>query len=124
MTILVTGGTGFVGPKVVHALRAEERPVRVLARKPDKQDQLRAWGCELVQGDMTDADSLRRAVEGCEAVVHLVAVPPFADPKATQRVMEQGTRDLLAAAKEAGVGRFALMSALGTSERTKDLAAY
>jgi NADH dehydrogenase len=124
MTILVTGGTGFVGPNVVHALRAEERPVRVLARKPDKQDQLRAWGCELVQGDMTDADSLRRAVEGCEAVVHLVAVAPFADPKATQRVMEQGTRDLLTAAKEAGVGRFALMSALGTSERTKDLAPY
>jgi uncharacterized protein YbjT (DUF2867 family) len=124
MTILVTGGTGFVGPKVVHALRAEERPVRVLARKPDKQDQLRAWGCELVQGDMTDADSLRRAVEGCEAVVHLVAVAPFADPKATQRVMEQGTRDLVTAAKEAGVGRFALMSALGTSERTKDLAPY
>jgi NADH dehydrogenase len=124
MTVLVTGGTGFVGPKVVHALRAEERPVRVLARKPDKQGQLRAWGCELVQGDMTDADSLRRAVEGCGAVVHLVALPPFADPKATQRVMEQGTRDLAAAAKEAGVGHFALMSALGTSERTKDLAAY
>jgi uncharacterized protein YbjT (DUF2867 family) len=124
MTILVTGGTGFVGPHIVHALRAEERPVRVLARKPDKQGQLRAWGCELVEGDMSDANSLRRAVEGCEAVVHLVALPPFADPKATQRVMEQGTRDLVAAAMEAGVGRFALMSALGTSERTKDLAAY
>ena len=124
MTILVTGGTGFVGPKVVHALRAEERPVRVLARKPDKQSQLRAWGCELARGDMTDAGSLRRAVEGCEAVVHLVAVPPFADPKATQRVMEQGTRELVTAAKEAGVTRFVLMSALGTSEQTKDLAAY
>jgi uncharacterized protein YbjT (DUF2867 family) len=124
MTVLVTGGTGFVGPKVVHALRAEERPVRVLARKPEKQNRLRAWGCELVQGDMTDADSLRRAVEGCEAVVHLVAVPPFADPKATRRAMEQGTRDLVSAAKEAGIGRFALMSALGTSEQTKDLAAY
>jgi uncharacterized protein YbjT (DUF2867 family) len=124
MTILVTGGTGFVGPKVVHALRAEERPVRVLARKPDKQDRLRAWGCELAQGDMTDTDSLRRAVEGCETVVHLVALPPFADPKATQRVMERGTRDLVTAAKESGVTRFALMSALGTSEQTKDLAAY
>ena len=72
--ILVTGGTGFVGPKVVHALRAEDRPVRVLARRPDKQEQLRAWGCELVQGDMADPDSLRRATEGCEAVVHLVAI--------------------------------------------------
>jgi uncharacterized protein YbjT (DUF2867 family) len=124
MTVLVTGGTGFVGPKIVHALRAADRPVRVLARKPEKQERLRAWGCEVVQGDMTDAESLKRAVAGCEAVVHLVSLPPFADPKATQLVMEQGTRDLLAAAKEAGVRRFVLMSALGVTEETRDRSAY
>jgi uncharacterized protein YbjT (DUF2867 family) len=124
MTVLVTGGTGFVGPKVVHALRAEDRPVRVLARKPDKQEQMRAWGCEVVQGDMTDAASLRRAVEACDAVIHLVALPPFADPKATARVMEQGTRDLVAGAREAGVRRFVLMSGLGVREETKDVSAY
>jgi uncharacterized protein YbjT (DUF2867 family) len=124
LTVLITGGTGFVGPKVVHALRAEERPVRVLARKPEKQDQFRAWGCEVVPGDVTDADSLRRAVEGCEAVVHLVALPPFADPDATRRVMEQGTRDLVGAARDAGVRRFVLMSALGVREDTKDRSAY
>lgn len=124
MTVLVTGGTGFVGPKVVHALRTRDHPVRVLARKPDKQEQMRAWGCEVVQGDMTDAQSLRRAVDGCEGVVHLVALAPFADPGKTRRVMEQGTRDLLAAAKDAGVARFVLMSALGAGESTKDLAPY
>jgi uncharacterized protein YbjT (DUF2867 family) len=124
MTVLVTGGTGFVGPKVVHALRAADHPVRVLARNPAKQERLRAWGCEIVQGDMTDAESLRRAAQGAETVVHLVALPPFADPKTTQRVMEQGTRDLAAAAKEGGAARFVLMSALGTSERSKDLSAY
>jgi uncharacterized protein YbjT (DUF2867 family) len=124
MNVLVTGGTGFVGPKVVHALRAEERPVRVLARRPEKQGQLQAWGCEVVRGDMADADSLRRAVEGCEAVVHLVALAPFADPEAARRIMEQGTRDLVAAAKEAGVRRFVLMSALGVREDTKDRSAY
>jgi NADH dehydrogenase len=124
MTVLVTGGTGFVGPKIVHALRAEERPVRVLARKPERHSELRAWGCEIVQGDMTDAASLRRAVVGAEAVVHLVALAPYADPRATARVMEQGTRDLIAAAREADVRRFALMSALGVNERTKDLSAY
>jgi uncharacterized protein YbjT (DUF2867 family) len=123
MTVLVTGGTGFVGPKVVHALRAEERPVRVLARKPEKQDQLRAWGCEVVQGDMADAASLRRAVEGCEAVVHLVAIL-LGRAEAFERVMVQGTRDLVAAAEEVGVRRFLLMSALGTSARTKDVSAY
>ena len=122
--ILVTGGTGFVGPKVVHALRAQDRPVRLLARRPEQEEQGRSLGCEVVQGDMTDAESLRRAVEGCEAVVHLVALPPFADPKAIERVMTQGTRDLVAAAKEAGVGRLVLMSALGASEETVEVAPY
>ena len=122
--ILVTGGTGFVGPKVVHALRGEERPVRVLARRPEQHGQIRAWGCELAAGDVTDAESLRRAVEGCEAVVHLVGLPPFSDPKAIERVMTQGTRDLVAAAKGAGVSRFVLMSALGASEETVDVAPY
>jgi uncharacterized protein YbjT (DUF2867 family) len=124
MTVLVTGGTGFVGPKIVHALRAEDRPTRVLVRKPERQTQLQAWGCELAQGDMTDAASLRRAVEGCETVIHLVALPPFADPQVTERVMEQGTRDLVSAAKEAGGKHFVLMSALGTNERSKDISAY
>jgi uncharacterized protein YbjT (DUF2867 family) len=124
VTVLVVGGTGFVGGHVVHAFRAEDLAVRVLARRPEKQERLRAWGCELVQGDMTDADSLRRAAEGAETVVHLVALPPFAKPDAIRRVMEQGTRDLVAAAKDVGVKRFVLMSALGTSERSKDLAAY
>jgi uncharacterized protein YbjT (DUF2867 family) len=124
MTVLVVGGTGFVGGHVVHAFRAEDLPVRVLARRPEKHERLRAWGCEVVQGDMTDADSLRRATEGADTVVHLVAVPPFAKPDTIKRVMEQGTRDLVSAAKAAGVERFVLMSALGTSERSKDLAPY
>lgn len=124
MTVLVVGGTGFVGGHVVHAFRAEDVPVRALARRPEKQGRLQAWGCEIVQGDMTDADSLRRATEGAEAIVHLVALPPFAKPDSIRRVMEQGTRDLVAAAKEAGVQRLILMSALGASERSKDISPY
>jgi uncharacterized protein YbjT (DUF2867 family) len=124
MTVLVVGGTGFVGGHVIHALRAEELTVRALARRPEKQERLRAWGCEIAQGDMTDSESLRRATEGAETVVHLVALPPFAKPEAIRRVMEQGTRDLVSAAQEAGVKRFVLMSALGTSERSKDLSPY
>jgi uncharacterized protein YbjT (DUF2867 family) len=124
VTVLVVGGTGFVGGHIVHALRAEDVPVRLIARRPEKQERFRAWGCEVVRGDMTDADSLRRAAEGADAVVHLVALPPFAKPESIRRVMEQGTRDLVAAAKAAGVKRFVLLSALGTSERSKDLAPY
>jgi uncharacterized protein YbjT (DUF2867 family) len=121
--ILVTGGTGFVGPHVVHALRARELPVRALVRERRRGERLTAWGTELTEGDVTDPDSLRRAVEGCEVVVHLVAIIQ-GRPADFERVMSQATRDLVAAAKEAGVRRFVLMSALGTTEETKDAVPY
>jgi uncharacterized protein YbjT (DUF2867 family) len=123
--ILVTGATGFVGPKIVRALREQEQPVRSLVRRPGDRSAttLASWGSELVQGDMRDAGSLRRAVEGAEVVVHLVAIRQGSNED-FRRVMEQGTRDLVEAAKYAGVRRFVLMSALGTSEETKDLVPY
>jgi uncharacterized protein YbjT (DUF2867 family) len=121
--ILLTGGTGFVGWHVVRALRDSDRPVRCLVRRPDKAAKLTELGCELVEGDMTDPASLRRAVEGADTVVHLVAVRQ-GKKEQFERIMSQGTRDLLAAAKDAGVERFVLMSALGTSEESKDLVPY
>jgi uncharacterized protein YbjT (DUF2867 family) len=123
--ILVTGGTGFVGPKVVRALRDQDRRVRCLVRDPSagSAELLAAWGCELMQGEMTDAASVRRAVEDCETIMHLVAIRQGRE-ELFRRVMEQGTRDLVAASKEADVRRFILMSALGTSEETKDLVPY
>jgi uncharacterized protein YbjT (DUF2867 family) len=121
--ILVTGGTGFIGPKVVHALRAEDREVRCLVRKPDKAGTLKAWDCEVVQGDVTDPESLRRAAEGCDAVVHLVSIIA-GSPSDLQRVMTEGTQNLVAAAQRAGVRRFVLMSALGVSEQTRTLVPY
>jgi uncharacterized protein YbjT (DUF2867 family) len=124
VTVLVVGGTGFVGGHIVHRFRAGDVPVRLLARRPEKQERFRAWGCEIVQGDITDAESLRRVTEGAETVVNLVALPPVAKPEAIRQTMEDGTRDLVAAAKEAGARRFLLMSALGTSERSKDLTAW
>ena len=123
--ILVTGGTGFIGPRVVHALRERDKEVRALVRNPSGKaaTTLAAWGAELVRGDMTDRESLRGAVEGSEVVVHLVAIRQGSGEQ-FQRVMEDGTRDLVAAAKDAGVKRFVLMSALGTTEETKDLVPY
>ncbi len=123
MKILVTGSTGFVGPKVVHALRARRHDVRALVRDPRRARTLEAWGCELVEGDVTDPGSLRAAVDGCEVVVHLVAIIA-GKPENFERVMTGGTRNLVAAAREAGVRRFVLMSALGVSEETKDLVPY
>jgi NADH dehydrogenase len=121
--ILVTGGTGFVGSRIVHALRAENRPVRCLVRDPARGEQLSAWGAELARGDMTDPASLRAAAEGCETIVHLVAI---IEGKAEEykNVMYFGTHSLLGAAREAGVRRFILMSALGVSEETRELTPY
>jgi NADH dehydrogenase len=123
VNVLVTGGTGFVGTHVVNALVDAGHYVRVLEREPGAWKQAGLACQEAVEGDLTDADSLRRAVAGQEVVVHLVAIIA-GSRRDFERVMEQGTRDLVAAAEEAGVKRFVLMSALGTTEQTKDLVPY
>jgi NADH dehydrogenase len=123
--VLVTGGTGFVGTRVVHAIRAGRHDVRALVRDPGSKEAktLAAWGVELVPGDMTDADSVRRAAGGVDAVVHLVAILGQ-KREAYERIMIGGTRTLLDAAQEAGAQRFLLMSALGVSEETKEQLNY
>jgi uncharacterized protein YbjT (DUF2867 family) len=119
--ILVTGATGFVGPAIVRALVDAGHTVRVLEREPERSASLPNQ--EAAVGDVTDPASLRQAAEGQDVVIHLVALLA-GRPEEFQRVMEQGTRDLVEAAKDAGVKRFVLMSALGTDEQTKDLVPY
>jgi uncharacterized protein YbjT (DUF2867 family) len=121
VNVLVTGGTGFVGPSIVRKLVEDGHTVRVLEHTPGASAGLPSQ--DAVQGSMTDAASLRRAVEDQDVVVHLVAILT-GKPEEFRNVMEQGTRDLLAAARDAGVQRFVLMSALGTTEVTKDLVPY
>jgi uncharacterized protein YbjT (DUF2867 family) len=123
VTVLVTGGTGFVGPHVLHALRARDLPVRALVRKSARTSQLSAWGVELAVGDVTDPASLHAACAGVDAVVHLVAIIK-GRPEDFDRVMTEGTRNVVAAAQQAGVRRFVLASALGLDERSKDAVPY
>jgi len=120
MKVLITGGTGFVGPHVVREIAATGNDLKLLVRDSTRSRDLPG---QPVVGEMTNTVSLQHAVEGVDAVVHLVAIRQGPDEQ-FKRVMEQGTRDLVAAAKEAGVKRFILMSALGTSEDTKDLVPY
>jgi len=123
MTVLVTGGTGFVGEHVVHALRARELKVRALVRDPRRARRLSAWGAEIVVGDITDTTVLRAACVGITSIVHLVAI--IRGSRADfERVMEHGTRNLVSAAENAGVGRFVLASALGLDERSKNAVPY
>jgi uncharacterized protein YbjT (DUF2867 family) len=121
--ILVTGASGFVGGHVVRALAGAGETVRALVRDTRGASALEDVDCELAHGDVTDAASLRAAVEGCTAVVHLVSIL-VGKPADFERVMTKGTAGLLEAAGDAGVARFVQMSALGTSEQTKDTVPY
>jgi uncharacterized protein YbjT (DUF2867 family) len=123
MRVLVTGATGFVGPAVANAIVDAGHEVRVLERKPGSWKEAGIRCQEAVQGDVTDPEAVGRAVRDIDVVVHLVAIRQ-GSAEQFQRVMVGGTRNLIAAAKEAGVRRFVLMSALGTSEETKDLVPY
>ncbi|HLY85974.1 MAG TPA: complex I NDUFA9 subunit family protein [Gaiellaceae bacterium] len=123
MTVLVTGATGFIGPHVVHALRASDTPVRALVRDPARASRLTAWSVEPATGDVTDPASLRAACEGVDTVIHLVAIIKGRSTD-FERVMSEGTRNLVAAAQEAGVRRLVLASALGLDERSKDAVPY
>jgi dihydroflavonol-4-reductase len=109
---LVTGGTGFIGRAVVAELLAAGREVRVLARHPGA---LAGLAVEVAAGDLRDPISLAAAVMGCQRVFHVAAdyrlwVP---DPEAMYAANVQGTRDLLAAAAEAGVERVVYTSTVG-----------
>jgi NADH dehydrogenase len=123
MKVLVTGGTGFIGMRIVHALRAHDRDVRVLVRRPERAARVAAWKPELTTGDVTDAGSLKAALDGCTHVIHLVSIIKGSRDD-FERIMIHGTNDLIAAAQEQGVERFVLMSSLGVDPVSKDVVPY
>ncbi len=121
--VLVTGATGFIGGRLTEQLlMAENVKVRALARTPGKADRLASTGVEIVQGDVTDPASLRRAAESCQVVLHCAAFmhDAEADPDGFRQVNVEGVRNMLEAASEAGVERFVHVSSIavyGTSPR-------
>jgi NADH dehydrogenase len=108
MKVLVTGGTGFVGGHLVARLKKESFKVRVLARRSQPQPEV-----ESVSGSVTEADRVRRAVEGVDAVVHLAAVIAERGNQTFENVNHQGSRTVVAAMEAAGVKRLLHLSALG-----------
>ena len=112
---LVTGGTGFVGANVVRELLAQGREVRVLARPGSDRRAIAGLGVAIVEGDLLDPASLRRAVKGVNIVFHVAADYRLwaRHPEELHRVNVGGTRAVLEAAGEAGVSRVVYTSTVG-----------
>lgn len=103
--ILVTGATGFIGSRLCELLSLEYRlPYRALVRDFSRAVRIARLDCELVAGDMLDADSLARAVEGCDAVVNLAHNDDKTAKKQTTQLVDACTR--------AGVRRFVHISSM------------
>ena len=116
MRVFLTGATGFVGYHVARALAAEGAELRLLVRKTSRLANLEGVEGLIVEGDLTRAESYASALQGCDAVVHVAAdyrlwIP---DPAAMYRANVNGTRDLLQAARDAGVRRVVYTSSVAT----------
>ena len=110
--IFITGGTGFVGTNLRQALG--ERPLRLLVRKKADAASLAGGNVEVVEGDVTRPLTLRGAMDGCEAAIHLVAIIAEEGGATFDEVIRQGTVNTVDEAKRVGIRRFLFMSALGT----------
>jgi dihydroflavonol-4-reductase len=116
MRALVTGATGFVGAAVARALLREGWQVRALARPSSDRRNLRNLPLEIAAGDLADRASLERALGECQALFHVAADYRLGapDPRQLYRTNVEGTRNVLDAARTAGVQRVVYTSSVAT----------
>jgi dihydroflavonol-4-reductase len=109
--IFVTGGTGHLGRALLPLLVESGFHVRALTRQPDRHTWLAPLGVEVVQGDVTDADLMRRAVEGCRYVVHAAGLFKFwGQRERFERTNVQGAENVMQAALAAHVEKYVHIS--------------
>lgn len=116
MTVLVTGGTGFVGSHLLAILRARGIPVRALVRSPDRAAGLGLEGVEWVSGDLTSLGRITEAARDVTHIYHLAALTAARSEAEFMAVNREGTARLLEAAAASGASpRFIMVSSLAAA---------
>lgn len=114
---LITGATGFVGSHAADAVVARGDQVRALVRPGADLTHLRSLGAEIVPGDLTDPEALRRAADGVSYVIHCAAkVGDWGPVEEYRQVNVGGLRSLLEAVRGHELRRFVYLSSLGVYE--------
>lgn len=116
MKVLVTGATGFIGGNLARELWRRGDDVQALVRPGSNRLTIQDTGITPVEGDILDRQSIDRAIQGCEAVYHVAAVYTFwsKNPAGVSQANVQGTKNVLEAARQAGVSRTVYTSTVGT----------
>src|SRR5690349_9672022 len=102
MKYFVTGATGFVGGTLAKKLRGQGHDVHASVRTPSKAGELEALGVKLFQGDITEKESMREAMQGVDGVYHVAAWYKIGarDKSQAERINVGGTRNVLELMKE------------------------
>jgi dihydroflavonol-4-reductase len=107
MTLLVTGGAGYIGGKLVESLLAREEKVRVFDLRAESASHLARKGAELISGDILDREAVRTGLDGCDRLFHAAALFNMWQPdkRAYYEVNVEGTRNVFELALEMGIER-------------------
>jgi nucleoside-diphosphate-sugar epimerase len=120
MRILVTGANGFLGSHVADELARQGHDLRFLLRQRSRVLNIDGVAYERTEGDIRDEGSLRPAVGGVDAVVHVAGLTSALNERAYNAVNATGTASLAQAAVEAGVKRFVYVSSLAAQGPSPD----
>lgn len=124
MEFFVTGATGFIGGRVTRMLLDQGHLVRALVRTPAKAGDLDAAGAALVEGDVTDKESMRVAMTGVDAVFHIAGWYKVGvrDKSPGQRINVEGTRNVLELMRDLKIPKGVYTSTLAVYGDTKGVA--
>lgn len=120
MKYFVTGATGFVGGVLVRQLREAGHEVVACVRTPEKAQNLQKIGVALVKGDVTDKESMRAAMQGCDGVFHIAGWYKVGarDKRPGQQINVEGTRNVLELMQELGIKKGVYTSTLAINSDT------